>query len=255
MATGPSSRFGQFQEAQPDLQCSYAGVAGPETQQRLGIKIKVDQLVAKFPLLHNATNSWAKDFRVERIMYSHYGYKDAGGVTGREIMRYIGLGFVLSGYDHLIGGRITYSKGQYTFHGPKDPDLVEVKKSECAALVQAFGLPHTSKWRRGPRVKDLPQIKRGTVVATLRDDQYYQETGPAQGRTHVGIFLSQDNGGISILDQSNTHSITKNRIKFEPDDMGEERKQDKRPWRWTADGDEYFVLYSTEKCGKRDYDA
>ncbi|MFL5087799.1 MAG: BPSL0067 family protein [Xanthobacteraceae bacterium] len=71
-------------------------------------------------------------------------------------------------------------------------------KSECAALVQSLGVPNTNRWRRGPQVKDIEMLPRGTVIATLHRGVYLSDYS---GESHVGVFLSKDDHGLWMLDQ------------------------------------------------------
>jgi hypothetical protein len=87
-----------------------------------------------------------------------------------------------------------------TFLVPEDHALYDAAsdKSECAALVQAFGLPNTNQWRRGPRVQDVAILAPGTVIATLGSGVYLSDYS---GKSHVGIFLAKTARGIVMLDQ------------------------------------------------------
>jgi hypothetical protein len=71
-------------------------------------------------------------------------------------------------------------------------------KSECAALVQSFGVSNTNRWRRGPRVQDIETLEPGTVIATLGSGVYLSDYS---GKSHVGIFLRKDDLGLVMLDQ------------------------------------------------------
>jgi hypothetical protein len=73
-------------------------------------------------------------------------------------------------------------------------------ESECAALVQSLGVPHTKYWRRGPRVQDISNegLPRGTVVATLGSGVYLSDYS---GKSHVGIVLRKTDQGLFMLDQ------------------------------------------------------
>jgi hypothetical protein len=70
--------------------------------------------------------------------------------------------------------------------------------SECAALVQAFGVPNTNRWRRGPHVQDIAVLTPGTVIATLGTGVYLSDYS---GKSHVGIFLGKTDKGLVMLDQ------------------------------------------------------
>jgi hypothetical protein len=236
-----------FQLSQPKLSCTYGGIAGPETLDGLGILSDVQLLALELPLFHITSENWAAPLGVRRVLYSESGFRKDAPYDVPIPINYVGTAFVLSGYESLVGGRIAVRNGVYVFHGPGDPDRVEVKKNECAALVQAFGLPQTKHWRRGPRVLDANPLP-GTVVATLRDDMYHNDYS---GRSHVAIFLSKDSGGIHTLEQWNGRDIHRGYRKFKSDEFGEPDKSGK--YGWVDDGDEYYILYSTQPCVGRDY--
>ena len=218
-----------------------------------GIRLGVERLVWKAPLQYNPSQDWAAYLDVRRVKYSDYGFINTDPGQVATPVQYVATGFVLSNYRHLIGGRITVSKnGVYTFHGVDDPDRVEVKKNECAALVQAFGVTRTGTWRRGPRVKGN-NILPGTVVATMRDDKYYSDYS---GRSHVAIFESQTSNGICTIDQWNGSDIHREFRPFKPEDLGDERpfKKGQDPYGWIGDADEYYVVYSTEPTHRLKYE-
>jgi Putative peptidoglycan binding domain len=244
----------RFQESQPKLTCVFGGIAGTETLDRLGIRIEVEKLVLRLPLIHNASENWAAPLGVNRVGYSELGPRNSDAGQILDFVQYSGTAFVLTGYETLMGGRVALSLGVYVFHGRNDPDRVEVKSNECASLVQAFGLPQTRHWRRGPRVRDMAAVLPGTVVATMRDDRYYSDYS---GRSHVAIFLRKDDHGMLTVDQWNGSDIHQEHRRFKPEDLGEQRpfplNKGERPYGWISDADEYYVVYSTEKSVHRDY--
>jgi hypothetical protein len=255
----------QFQQAQDKLTCGmcYGGVAGPETLDQLGILSNVKRLVLKLPLPHNRTENWAAPLGVRRVMYSEYGFSNTDGGQVAVPIKYEepqairdpkesgpprpGTAFVLSGYESLIGGRITAKNGVFLFHGPDDPDRTDVRTNECALLAQAFGLPQNKYWFRGPRVRDANPLP-GTVVATLREYPYPNDY---IGNSHTAIFLSKNAGGIYTLDQWNGRDIHKEYRKYNPEDVGYPDKSGN--YGWVGDGDEYYVVYSTQPCVRHYY--
>jgi hypothetical protein len=105
----------------------------------------------------------------------------------------------------LDEGNFMVPEGHPLYSGGQMPDAVKrmglsnaTDKSECAALVQSLGVPNTNRWRRGPRVKDIDMLPRGTVIATLHRGVYMSDYS---GESHVGVFLSKDDHGLWMLDQ------------------------------------------------------
>lgn len=74
----------------------------------------------------------------------------------------------------------------------------KVGSKQCVALVQRYaGAPLASSWREGDAVVGHLSIARGTVIATFVDGRY-----PNKSRgNHTGFFVSQDSGGVWIMDQ------------------------------------------------------
>ena len=85
------------------------------------------------------------------------------------------------------------------------------KNSECASLTHAFApqLPSASEWSMGELVQGNADIPPGTPIATFN---FYGQDGtngygpPAKlggvsGESHTGIYLGQDENGVSILHQ------------------------------------------------------
>src|SRR5262245_5246590 len=118
--------------------------------------------------------------------------------------QYIGQAWVLEGYKQLLGGRVFLKDQQWTFYDTNHKELAGIGNNECASLVQAFGVPSTKLWRRGPRVKDAAEITPGTVIATMGDGVYYSDYS---GRSHVGIFHSKTDEGITLIDQWNGANV------------------------------------------------
>ena len=69
---------------------------------------------------------------------------------------------------------------------------------QCVALVQAFaGAPRTSDWRQGVPVRGKLLLARGTAIATFQDGVYKSRPHG----NHAALYLSQDQGGIWVVDQ------------------------------------------------------
>lgn len=125
--------------------------------------------------------------------------------------RYTGRPYRVEGLDKLLtklglAGEAGVSEMRIapleegTFIVPRPHPLEDdaADKSECAALVQAFGIPNTNRWRRGPHVQDIRDLPRGTVIATLGTGVYLSDYS---GKSHVGIFLRKEHNAIVMLDQ------------------------------------------------------
>lgn len=261
----------EYQKRTPSLNGVFGGIVCFKTMEALAIRPKVRELVSKQPLVHVETENWAKKLGASRLRFSDYSINP---LTGKlELIP--GMAWQLSGYKSLIGGRIDNPNRVFTFHSKDDPDRKEVRKNECALLVQAFGCGGTRFWRRGPQVKACPDIPVGTVIATLRDGVYYSDHS---GRSHVGIFLSKDDRGIKMIDQWNGRDIGLSYRKYDPrrngDELTRRRKTSKYDdmtipvpapdgshlgytvahiptmkkyqYTWVSDADEYYVMYSNE---------
>jgi hypothetical protein len=74
----------------------------------------------------------------------------------------------------------------------------KVGTKQCVVLVQHYAkAPVTRLWTEGARVLGTHTIQKGTAIATFVDGKY------ANGTTgnHAGLYISQDAGGIWIMDQ------------------------------------------------------
>ena len=87
---------------------------------------------------------------------------------------------------------------------PERWDDQVVGDGHCVRLVQeAAAAPHTSAWRRGARVRDVPDLARGAVIATFdRDGSYGSRT---DGSCHAAIFLRHEPEGLRVRDQWRGH--------------------------------------------------
>lgn len=174
-----------------------------------------------------------------------------------------GRGYVVKDFKKYQGGAIQL-RPHVKILSPPTPIPGDFK-NECASLVQYFGLPHTTKWQKGPRVSDLEpgSLPEGTIVATLREGKYHSDYS---GRSHVGIYLSHDDhpeylktksqiAGVSLFDQYNGNPIQARSYPYYKDaDMV--KGTAKKPWKdsdgkqhtgrvqWMKDGEEYFALLS-----------
>jgi hypothetical protein len=91
------------------------------------------------------------------------------------------------------------------FRLPNAADLdgdPQVGNAECVALIKMkvpglIGIG-TINWKEGAPVKSLPNLARGTAIATFVNGRY-----PQAGSTgkHACIFLSHAGAGIWVIDQ------------------------------------------------------
>lgn len=87
----------------------------------------------------------------------------------------------------------------YVYSKVDDLDRTDlVGSKQCVALVQHYAkLPHSSTWKEGGKVMGNATIVKGTAVATFVNGKY---PSAAHGN-HAAFYLSQDAGGIWIMDQ------------------------------------------------------
>jgi hypothetical protein len=66
---------------------------------------------------------------------------------------------------------------------------------QCVSYVKQVCplLPETRLWKKGKGVKGNNEIAAGTVIATFNVAAHYEG--------HAAIYVSQNNGGISVYDQ------------------------------------------------------
>ncbi len=84
---------------------------------------------------------------------------------------------------------------------PKVDDLADhdlVGTHQCVALVQAFArAPLTRQWKQGAPVRGQLLLAKGTAIATFEDGVYKSRPHG----NHAALYLSQDQGGIWVMDQ------------------------------------------------------
>lgn len=73
-----------------------------------------------------------------------------------------------------------------------------VGSGQCPAICQSHGgMPHSSQWIEGPKVKGKTDLPSGTAIATFINGKY-----PSKSHgNHVAIYISQDAKGITVFDQ------------------------------------------------------
>jgi hypothetical protein len=83
----------------------------------------------------------------------------------------------------------------------KVDDLNETEKvgsKQCVALVIRYAnTPNTGQWTEGKIVLGTPSIPKGTAIATFVGGKYQSN---ATGN-HAAFYISQDAGGIWVMDQ------------------------------------------------------
>ena len=74
----------------------------------------------------------------------------------------------------------------------------KVGSKQCVALLEHYAkLPHHSVWKGGIPVLGNLSIAKGTAIATFVNGKYQSHvTG-----NHAAFYISQDAGGIWIMDQ------------------------------------------------------
>jgi hypothetical protein len=87
----------------------------------------------------------------------------------------------------------------YTYSDVDDLDKTDMVGShQCVALVQHYGgAPGTALWKEGESVRGNLTIPKGTAIATFVNGSY---PNGAHGN-HAALFISQDGGGIWVMDQ------------------------------------------------------
>jgi len=90
-----------------------------------------------------------------------------------------------------------------------------VSNKQCAGLVEHYtrvGV-HT-RWKEGDRVRGKMDIQKGTAIATFVNGKYQN----ARHGNHAALYVSQDHGGIYMMDQwdhdPNKLTISKRYVRF-----------------------------------------
>jgi hypothetical protein len=76
-----------------------------------------------------------------------------------------------------------------------------IDNGHCMRHVQIVaGVPHSSRLRRGLRVRDVEDVPpRGTVIATF--DAAGRYANATDGSSHIAIFLERRSDGLRVVDQ------------------------------------------------------
>jgi len=87
----------------------------------------------------------------------------------------------------------------YIYTKVDDLDQTDLVGShQCVALVQHYAnAPNTSNWKEGEPVKGKLGIEKGTAIATFVNGKYPN----ARHGNHAALYISQDAGGIWVMDQ------------------------------------------------------
>jgi hypothetical protein len=77
-------------------------------------------------------------------------------------------------------------------------DTDKVGSKQCVALLQYYtNIPQTGFWKEGKLVLDDLFLAKGTAIATFVNGKYQSfSTG-----NHAAFYISQDTGGIWVMDQ------------------------------------------------------
>ena len=77
-----------------------------------------------------------------------------------------------------------------------DHDLVG--NAQCVVLVQTFAkAPRAADWKQGATVRGQLLLVKGTAIATFEDGVYKNRSHG----NHAALYVSQDQGGIWVVDQ------------------------------------------------------
>ena len=73
-----------------------------------------------------------------------------------------------------------------------------VGNHQCVVLVQTYtNAPRAANWRQGASVRGHLLLAKGTAIATFVDAMYKNHSHG----NHAAFYLSQDQGGILVMDQ------------------------------------------------------
>jgi hypothetical protein len=93
----------------------------------------------------------------------------------------------------------------------------------------AANVPHTSKWRRGVRVRDNPDLAPGTAIATFDANGRYANA--TDGSSHAAILLDVRDDGLLVADQWVGRAVAERIVRYKGG-AGDP----------VNDGDAYFVI-------------
>ena len=91
--------------------------------------------------------------------------------------------YISTNYDHNPAAPLGKWVGAPPYYG------------QCVSYVKAVipGMPQTSLWKKGPLVRNNPDIVAGTAIATFSPAGHYT--------VHAAIYESQTDEGLNVVDQ------------------------------------------------------
>ena len=89
-----------------------------------------------------------------------------------------------------------------------------VDTGSCVRFVQvAGGLPHTTRWKRGRRVRNSGAVP-GTAIATFSHAPPYRYTNHTNGSSHAAVLIRQQSDGLLVWDQWKGRPVNTRVIQF-----------------------------------------
>lgn len=82
---------------------------------------------------------------------------------------------------------------------------------QCVRLLQECGMPHTSQWKAGEKVRGSG-CEPGTAIATFGSSGHYENR--VDGSSHAAIFLAEEPDGLRVFDQWSGHVAQERVIRF-----------------------------------------
>lgn len=94
-----------------------------------------------------------------------------------------------------------------------------VGNGQCVVLVQTYTkAPRAANWKQGVSVRGNLLLAKGTAIATFADGVYKNRPHG----NHAALYLSQDQGGIWVIDQWKNddpeHKVTRHYLRFQGTD-------------------------------------
>lgn len=120
-----------------------------------------------------------------------------------------------------------------------------VDTGQCVRFCQiaAPGLPHTSEWRRGIKVRGNP-VESGTVIATFDSKGCYANA--TDGTSHAAVLIAELPEGLRVWDQWVGRPVGERTIRFRGGERGV------KP---VNDGDQFYVVEQGDRNGIEDEGA
>ena len=109
-----------------------------------------------------------------------------------------------------------------------------VGNGQCVRFLQIVaGVPHTSQWRCGRKVRGSDEIETGTPIACFDPSGRYGNH--IDGRSHAALFLEERPEGLLVIDQWVGHPVAQRIIQF----RGGQGKR-------VNDGDAFHIIEAEE---------